>query len=109
MAKPTLKTLQSGTTEGLPYIVDTVQANVGSVVNQLSQSGITDSVFRENVSIETNDTVVNHGLGRPPRGWIVVDKTGVGDVYRSSSNNPAPNQTMILKASEEVTASFMFF
>lgn len=109
MGKPTLKTLQSSAPEGLPYIIDTVQANVGSVVNQLSQSGITDCVFQYDIEVGTSDTVVNHGLSRPPRGWIVIDKLGVGDIYRSSSNNPAPNQTMIFKSSADVTASFMFF
>lgn len=109
MAKPTLKTLSPTSQDGLPYIVDTVQANVGSVVDKLAQSGITDSVFQTGVTIETTGTVVNHGLGRELRGWIIVDRDGIGDVYKSSSNNPSPKQTIILVSTVEVTVSLMFF
>lgn len=107
--KPVLKTLQATSETSLPYIVDSVQANVSKVIGQLANSGITDSVVVEDVSITTNDSVLNHGLGRAARGWIVIGKNAASDIFESGSENPSPNTILILKATANVTASFLIF
>jgi hypothetical protein len=42
------------------------------------------------------DTEFRHGLGRPARGWIVVDRTNLGDLWRSDAVNKAPTSTLLL-------------
>lgn len=36
------------------------------------------------VSLSTSSTTILHTLGRQPIGWVIVDKTGYGDVKRVS-------------------------
>lgn len=55
------------------------------------------------------DTPVNHGLGRVVTGWIIIDKNGSGDVYQSTTTNPIPTASIILKSTATITVSILFF
>ena len=38
-------------------------------------------------SVNANEPfTIEHGLGRPVAGWVVVDRTAPGDVWRSGEN-----------------------
>ncbi|OQX39836.1 MAG: hypothetical protein B0D91_00690 [Oceanospirillales bacterium LUC14_002_19_P2] len=40
-------------------------------------------------SVKANESfVIEHGLGRPVAGWLVVDSTVACQVWRSGSNGP---------------------
>lgn len=106
---PTFKTLQSTTQESMGYLIDTVQANVSQVVNQMNKIGLTDTTIINGVSVSTSDTVVNHNLGRKHNGWWVVGKNAACDVFESSSNNPSPTTSIILRATSSATISLIFF
>ena len=55
-----------------------VQDNVSLVLNQLLPKEILDGVLVRAV-VAVTPTVINHGLGRQPLGWLVVDRQpGIG-------------------------------
>ena len=63
----------------------------------------------QGVKLSTNDTSVPHGLGRRPKGWFVVRKSGPGDVYEGSDPRD-PNSTINLRVSSgTITVSLIFF
>lgn len=99
------------TIQGLPYILDVVQSGAANAVNAINQSEITDSTTATGISFSTPnaDVVVNHGRGRQLTGWLVIDRNANANIWKSASNNPAPESTIILQADAAVTASFLFF
>lgn len=86
-----------------------IQDNIDETLRSLSVSSpIVGGVF-VTATIGTADTPVNHTLGRAYLGWIVCDKSGVGDVYRSSTTNPRPKDQIILKSTASVTVKLLVF
>ena len=55
------------------------------------------------------DNVVQHTLGRPAKGWFVVNANAAATVYQSKSTNPVPNQQILLVTSATVTVSLWVF
>ena len=55
------------------------------------------------------DNAVQHSLGRPARGWFVVNANAAATLYQSASTNPAPNQQILLVTSATVTVSLWVF
>jgi hypothetical protein len=72
---------------------------------QIGQNG----VLLENQSIATADTIINHGLGRKYRGWIVVKKIANVDIWESTSTNHRPELGIILKASSAAVVTLWVF
>jgi hypothetical protein len=96
-------------TEG-EYDLITVQENIAKVLDVLTKLEILDGTLIEDIELEANtDKVVNHGLGREPRGWFVVEKNisgwAVGEV------NPSDNRDkeLILQAGGAQTISIWVF
>lgn len=67
--------------------------------------GIMDGRLLEGVSLSTTASAVAHGLGRRPRGWLVVDNDSGVTVYRTEWDS----RTMTLTASATCTASIWVF
>jgi hypothetical protein len=55
------------------------------------------------------DNVVDHGLSRPVTGWIIVDKNASADIYQSTTVNTMPTTSIMLKTTNTVTVSILFF
>lgn len=55
------------------------------------------------------DKIIDHGLRRVPRGFVVLKKNAPGDIYESSTSNPRPDLQIILKATSAMTASIWVF
>jgi hypothetical protein len=60
-----------------------------------------------NVVLTTGVTNVNHRLGRPPQGWIVVRKNSNADIWEPTQN--FPKSFIELQASAPVTISLWVF
>jgi hypothetical protein len=77
------------------------QANTkwASVLNPLLANPLNGVSILENISLSIGSNVINHKLGRLPQGWIIVDKQGVADIYRSA---PFNNLTLTLTSSQAV-------
>ena len=58
------------------------------------------------VTLETGANIINHGLGRRPLGWSILDITSAATVYRSAPFNPT---TLTLTASAPVNLKIGVF
>lgn len=63
----------------------------------------------KNVSLASGSTLVNHGLGRKPEGWIVVRKRANIDVWDDQDNNVNQTTTLKLEASGAVVVDLWIF
>lgn len=53
-------------------------------------------------------TLVRHGLGRIPTGWLIIDKTAQADVWRDTTQTMTKD-VIPLKASGAVTVTLQFW
>lgn len=60
----------------------------------------------QNVALINGTTVVNHGLGRKPQGWIISDANAAATIYRSA---PFNSLTLSLTSNAAVTISLVVF
>lgn len=86
-----------------------VQDSVAESVQSLTKIPILESNLLTNISIGTTATAVDHGLGRQPFGFIVVDSTANVQVWRSSTPSEAPSKLLMLQASSAATVSLLIF
>lgn len=61
-----------------------------------------------NVAIRATDTPVFHGLGRPPKGWIIVRRSALATDCEGATST-APALFVNLKANTPFTATILFF
>ena len=82
-----------------------LQDNVEYVLEPIIQSSIIDGVQLNNVEVLPTDTRINHGLGRTPQGYIVVDRNANLNVWTVSLGK----QTMVLRSASPVTVSLWIY
>lgn len=89
--------------------INRLQDNVADGFNPVLNSPILDSVIVSNVVLSVGDNVVNHKLGRPPLGWIIIRKRAAGNFYDKQDTNTIPNRTIVINSDSAVTVDFYFF
>lgn len=87
-----LKSLQD-----LPQPLGRIFGFIKDWTNQIQALFLSGNSF--DVQINTTDTIINHGLGIVPNGWIILDKQGNSNVWRVSWTD----KQIILRASAQVT------
>lgn len=86
-----------------------VIARLESIMQAVLRAPLDDAAaIVENVVLGTSDVQVPHGLGRPPRGWIVV-KANAGETVFSITISSNLAKFINLRASGTVTVSILFF
>jgi len=86
-----------------------VQDSVNESIQALTRIPILESNLVTGVALTTAATAVEHGLGRKPLGFIVVDNTVDCRVWRSPTESLSPNSTIMLLASAITTVSLLVF
>ena len=89
--------------------INRLQDNVADGFNPVLNSPILDSVIVKDVALIVGDNVVNHLLGRPPLGWIVIRKRAAGNFYDKQDTNTIPNRTIVINSDSAVTVDIYFF
>ncbi len=56
-----------------------------------------------------NDLFVNHKLGRPVTGYIVINSNAAVNIYQSATVNSQPTAQIILKSNATATVDLLFF
>lgn len=62
---------------------DRFNREVATLARDLSRSPFSSGVMLENVELDVTETRVPHLLGKTPRGYLVMAKTGPGDLWLS--------------------------
>ena len=89
--------------------LDRFQDSVAQAVNALGQPVVEGGTLLAGVQVGTVTTQVAHTLGRPLRGWMVVDRTGDVRVWRDVANDNTPSLTLPLVANGSATVSLWVF
>ena len=58
------------------------------------------------LALGSGATIVNHGLGRMMRGWLITDQDAAATVYRSA---PMNNATLTLTSSAKVNVNLWIY
>lgn len=82
-----------------------VQSNLRSALDPLSKDPLLNRVEVESTIKTAVTTVIQHNLGRQPRGWILVDKQGPYDVWRIAWNA----STITLDSSGDVKVKVLIY
>jgi hypothetical protein len=77
-----------------------------TALNPVVQQPLVNSSQIDGVNLIAGETKFSHKLGRTPQGWMVVDKTGYADIFRSAPFNPL---TLTLTSSFAVTVSVLVY
>lgn len=86
---------------------DLFQRDSRTAIKTLDTAGLRRSTVKA-VSLGTTTVKVPHQLGKLPIGWVVIDKTAQGDVWRDTTI--ATTQDYIaLKASASVIVDLQFW
>jgi hypothetical protein len=89
-------------------LLDRVQQNILRAFEALGETLNIARVVADK-AIATGDTAVPHGLGRVPRGYIVVKRSAGEVVFDGAGAHPRPAEFINLRASAAVTVSLVFF
>lgn len=85
-----------------------IQDAIADTINKLPEF-LFNATLIGPVNLVTGDNVLNHGLGVPVQGWVVVRRSGGAVLYDKQSSNKIPSKTLILNSSTPVTVSLLVF
>lgn len=89
--------------------IQRLQESLSKVFNGIQTKQIIDGRLLTDVSLFTGQiNEVNHGLGKPYRGWIIVDKDADANVYVTTQSQ-TPNATILFQTSADVIVSLWLF
>lgn len=104
----TLRKLMAYTPDA--FTLEGVQNNVQEALDRLQDFPIVFGVLKEGVTLNEFVKNLEHGLGRRPRGWIVVKRNNSGDVWTPPGlTNPDPKRYLQLRAEKNMTVSIWIF
>lgn len=101
----------SQNTEGNPggsALLDRILERLSTTLSSLTKAVTNDRLVSVVFPSASTDVQVFHGLKGAPVSWEVVDKTADVNVWRSSTLNDRPRETIILQASADVTVLVRF-
>lgn len=78
-------------------------------LNPLIANVLLQGKLLSGVSLANGTTVINHGLGRDLKGYMVVLKSGTSSISDNQLINPTPSLTLSLNSSAAITVSLWVF
>lgn len=91
-------------------LLDRSQDAADKAFKNIDLSSIIDGRLVVDVELELDtDNVVLHGLGRAPRGYVIVKRSHEVTVWDSDSPNARPEMRLFLKANVASTVTLWVF
>lgn len=91
-------------------VIKQVQENVDQALTPIIKCPIIDGNLVTNVSlVVSKSNEILHGLGRKPRGFMIVRKRADSRIWDLQDTNPQPSRTFSLACSHNVTVDIWFF
>lgn len=78
-------------------------------LNPLLASPLAGASLLSNISLTEGVNTIEHKLGRPLQGYVVVLNSSNATFYDNQNTNPATDKTLILNASVATTVSLLVF
>lgn len=86
--------------------LDAMANRWATILDPLLKNPVSNGIFLNNISILVGDNVINHLLQRKQQGYIIVDQTAMGSIYRSQ---PFNGLTLTLTSSTVMNVSLYVF
>lgn len=86
-----------------------LQTSWKAILAPFLRNKLLDGQILNNVQLLTGTNVVNHKLGRPLQGWIVVGQNASASIYDAQASNNQSDLTLILVTSASVTVNLYVF
>lgn len=80
-----------------------------ATLNPLLQSPLSNAVLLKGILLASGDNTINHTLGAPLQGYLVVMNSASTTFYDKQNTNPSPERTLVLNASGITTVSLLVF
>lgn len=85
-----------------------VETNTASALAPVLQTVFLGGIFMANIPLTAGaPTAINHGLGRPARGWFLADNQADCRIWRTSG--ALPDKQILLNTSADTTVSLVIF
>ena len=79
-------------------------------LNPLVDLPLLQGVLVKNIDLAVGSNVINHGLGRPPQGYIVTRvQNAATTLFDTQSTNPRPALTLLLTSSAACRVDLWIF
>lgn len=94
----------------LARVINTLQANAADSINPMASKIQNDSVLLTSVVLKSGQVnIINHTLGRTLTGWTVIRQRAQAQLWDTQDSNAAPNLTLWLNTSANVTVDLLVF
>ena len=90
-------------------VTEELQDNAEPIMKKVQEAFLLDGVLLKKETIATTATDVNHGLGRAPKGFIVIRRRGDATVWDLQYDSKSSAKTLTLIASAEVEVDLWVF
>lgn len=101
---PPLKTVQTS-----DRVLNQIQDNTAAVVNPIVANPILNGILITEVELTTGNNVINHKLGRPLEGWILVRQRSQADIWDDQDDNATPQYTLDLVTDADTSVDLYIF
>lgn len=90
--------------------VNSLSRNVVDFANQFYNIPILDGLLIPGIEcLASTPTTINHGLGRPIRGYQIVYQNADARLWALDENQTLPSSTLVLNCSANVTINLWVF
>lgn len=89
--------------------VNQLQQNVSQTLNPILRNPINFGNIVESQSLAVGANTINHGLGRPLQGWLIVRKKASANIYDDQDNNANADKTLVLISDAAVVVNIYCF
>jgi hypothetical protein len=83
-----------------------MQTSWAALINPVLAQPFNSGLLLPEITLVSGANVINHRLGRKMQGWVVTDRNGTADVYRTA---PFNDLTLTLTASSGIKVSLFVF
>lgn len=86
-----------------------MQTRWASILNPVLSNELLNGHVLENVELISGVNVINHQLGRPLQGWLLVRQRAAGTVYDQQDSASFPTLNLVLNASAPMKVNIYVF
>lgn len=86
-----------------------MQTRWASILNPVLSNELLNGHVLENVELISGVNVINHQLGRPLQGWLLVRQRAAGTVYDQQDSAAFPTLNLVLNASAPMKVNIYVF
>src|SRR6185437_314807 len=89
--------------------ISKLQDDIIGGLQPILKNALVDGSLLTNVSLQSGQNTIFHGLGRTLQGWILVRERANANVWDNQDQNGLQNSTLLLNASAAVTVDVYVF